>query len=230
MASDDAGVGLRLAIGRAGVGIELSRPARLECITITELTATLPGIRFPVDVSGGVPRFRHRRGVLQTLQIELGAREFERWAAPKLCGMVGTRAPEVWVGVRPAGATVCVAAVVEAEEGEYRGAATAPVAPIVAFDVDAIAERDDLVLVVKRARGTDLPATATSIAIACTAALLHGVARRDGAVFVVRGGADMLARALLPRAGARVPDAEGLGWTSLAAHDETWILNAARHA
>src|SRR5579883_1989616 len=54
-------VALRLAIGRAGVGIELASPTRVGCLTITELTAALPGARFPLDVSGGVARFRHRR-------------------------------------------------------------------------------------------------------------------------------------------------------------------------
>ena len=98
-------VGLRLAIGRDGVGIELAAPVVVGAITVTELTATLPGIRFPVDVSGGVPRFRHRRGELQTIQVEASARAVGRWAAPRLRGVVGTRVPEVWIGVRTAGAS-----------------------------------------------------------------------------------------------------------------------------
>jgi tetratricopeptide (TPR) repeat protein len=233
----EASIELRLGIGRNGVGLELARPVRIGCIAVTELTATLPGIRFPVDVSGGVPRFRHRRGVLQTVQIELGARMLERWASPRLRGLVGTRAPEVWVGVRPAGATLGVAAVVDAEHGadprrlSSLGAGhDLPAASVVAFEVDAIAERGDLILVVKRARGSDLPAPATAIAIACAEAILHGVAKREGALFVIRGGAGALARALLPEVGARVPAAEGLGWTSIGAHADTWIVHATRDA
>src|SRR5579883_1334965 len=150
-------VALRLAIGRAGVGIELASPTRVGCLTITELTAALPGARFPLDVSGGVARFRHRRSALATLQIEVGARAVERWAAPRLRGLVGARTPEVWVASRPAGAVVCVAAAPDPEDGPFADA------PVVAFDVDAIAERGDLVLVVKRARGTDLARPATAI-------------------------------------------------------------------
>jgi tetratricopeptide (TPR) repeat protein len=228
---------LRLAIGRDGVGLELARPARLGCITITELTATLPGIRFPVDVSGGVPRFRHRRGVLQTLQIEVGARALERWAAPRLRGLVGTRTPEVWIGVRPAGATVGVAALIDADDTASAslrvrpgGLERASAEPIVAFDVEVVAQQDDLVLIVRGARGTALPAPATAIAIACAEAILGGVAKREGAMFVIRSGAGAVARALLPEVGARVPAAVGLGWTSIAAHAETWILYAAREA
>jgi tetratricopeptide (TPR) repeat protein len=214
---------LRLVIGRDGVGLELAHPVRLGCITVSELTATLPGIRFPVDVSGGVPRFRHRRGVLQSLELEVGARTVERWAAPRLRGLVGTRTPEVWIGVRQAGATVCVVATADPEEE-----AAFRTTPILAFDVEALAERDDLTFVVKHARGTDLPSPATAMAIACFEAIVGGIAKREGAAFVLRSGATALARALLPEAGARVPAAAGLGWTSFTAHGESWIIHAAR--
>ncbi|HXN34151.1 MAG TPA: hypothetical protein VN894_19950, partial [Polyangiaceae bacterium] len=156
-------VALRLAIGRDGVGVELARPVLVGCVTVTELTTTLPGIRFPVDVSGGVPRFRHRRGELQTIQIEVSARAVERWAAPRLRGLVGSRAPEVWIGARAAGASVCVTQAVDAEDDRV----DVPAAPVVAFDVDVIARESDLLFVVRGARGTDLPASPTAIAIGC---------------------------------------------------------------
>jgi tetratricopeptide (TPR) repeat protein len=212
-------VALRLAIGREGIGIELARPARIDCVTVTDLAATLPGLRFPVDVSGGVPRFRHRRGELQRLELELGARAVERWAAPRLRGIVGTRVPDVWIGVRRAAAVVCVGSAAEAEE-EPRAA------PVLAFDVQALAEGDDLVLVVEQARGSDLPRTATALAVACLGALIGPIASREGAAFVVRGGAGAVARALLPEAGARAPSAVGVPWTSLAAAGDAWVLHA----
>jgi hypothetical protein len=224
---------LRLAIGRDGAGLELAYPALLGCLTVTELTASLPGIRFPLDVSGGVPRFRHRRGALQTLQIEVPAIALERWAASRLQGLVGIRAPEVWIGVLPAGARVCVAETIDAEDERAplrSDARDVPSSPIVAFDVDAIADQEDLVFVVKRARGTDLPATATAIAIACAEALLRGVAKREGAMFVVRRGARALAGRLLPEAGARLPSSAGVRWSSVAGHAGLWILHAARGA
>jgi cellulose synthase operon protein C len=217
--ADDEALALRLSIGRAGVGLELARPARLGCLVVRELTTTLPGARFPVDVSGGVPRFRHRRGILQTLQIEVGGRALERWAAPRLRGVVGARAPEVWVGVHPGGASVCVAATVDPEDDGASG-------PIVAFDVDALAEDSDVILVVKRARGTDLPAPATAMAIACADVVLAGLARREGAAFVIRRAAAAVARALLPDAGARVPASEDMRWSAIGAHAGTWILHA----
>jgi hypothetical protein len=231
-------VALRLAIGREGIGLELARPARLGCLVVTDLSATLPGVRFPVDVSGGVPRFRHRRGELQRLEVELGARSLERWAAPRLRGLVGTRAPEVWIAVGRASATVCVAATTDAEDGTSpaspeRGrnlSETMRGGPVLAFDVHVLAEGDDLVLVVEQARGTDLPRAATALAVACLEGLLRGMAERQGAAFVVRSGAGAIVRALLPEAGARVPGADDVRWTSVAADRDVWVLHAVKGA
>jgi hypothetical protein len=227
-----------LAIGREGIGLELARPARLGCLVVTDLSATLPGVRFPVDVSGGVPRFRHRRGELQRLEVELGARSLERWAAPRLRGLVGTRAPEVWIAVGRASATVCVAATADAEDGTSpaspeRGRNLSEAVrggPVLAFDVHALAEGEDLVLVVEQARGTDLPRAATALAVACLEGLLRGMAERQGAAFVVRSGAGAIVRALLPEAGARVPGADDVRWTSVAADRDAWVLHAVKGA
>jgi tetratricopeptide (TPR) repeat protein len=215
-----------MAIGREGVGIELARSAAVGCVTVTELTATLPGIRFPVDVSGGVPRFRHRRGTLQSIGIEVSSRALERYAAPRLRGLVSARTPDVWVGVRPAGASICVTRAVDPEDDP----ADLRAAPVVAFDVDVIAQESDLLLVVRHARGTGLPAAATAIAIACTSAILGGIARREGAAFLICRGARALAQALLPEAGARVPASDDVRWTSIAVHADAWILHGVRDA
>ncbi|HVY46506.1 MAG TPA: hypothetical protein VHB21_11535, partial [Minicystis sp.] len=55
---------LRLALSRGLLAIELDAPYRLGPIEVTELAVSLPDVRFPVDLSGGVAKFRHRRGVL----------------------------------------------------------------------------------------------------------------------------------------------------------------------
>ncbi len=215
---------LRLAIGRAGVGLELARPVKLGPLVVTELAATLPGVRFPVDVSGGVPRFRHRRGELQRLEVELGARALERFAAPRLRGVVGTRTPDVWIGVARAAATVCVSSAPD-PEGE-----TLAAAPVLAFEVHALVDGGDLVLVVSQARGSALPAPATAMAIGCVEGLLGGLGSRRGSTFVLPRGPAALARAVLPEAGARVPAAEDMSWTSLGAHGDTWLLQAVQGA
>jgi tetratricopeptide (TPR) repeat protein len=213
-------VALRLAIGRDGVGLELAQPVRLGCLRATDLSVALPAVRFPVDVSGGVARFRHRRGELRRLEVEIEARAVEPWAAPRLRGLVGPRSPQVWVGVRPAGALVCISAPPEPDE------TNTPSVPVLAFDVHALAEGTDLVLVVHQARGADLPSTPTALAIACLEALLGRLATRQGAAFVVARGADAIARALLPEAGARAPSTARVRWTTVAAASDTWVLQA----
>jgi hypothetical protein len=214
-----AAVELRLAIGRDGLGMELGSPAKIACAEITELAVSLPGMRFPLDVSGGVSRFRHRRGVLQRVAIDVGARAIERWAAPKLRGLVSPETPEVWVALRADGATIAIAAA----EDPLAERATPHV---LAFDVAAIAEADAVELCVVRARGTGLAEPATALAIAALGALVGDLASRAGACFTVTRLPERIGRVLLPDAGARAPSGESVRFTSLAAHDDTWILHA----
>jgi tetratricopeptide (TPR) repeat protein len=209
----------------------------IACLRVVELSTTLAGMRFPVDVSGGVTRFRHRRGEMQILRVEIAARDVERWLAPKVRGLVGTRTPDVWIEVGRARSTVCVAAVPDAEErdaeergeGDESGGAPRD-APVIAFDVHALAEGEDIVLVVTNARGAGLPAPATAMALSCVDAALGRVAERAGTVFTLRRPAAALARALLPGAGARVPSTEGVRWAALGADGGTWVLHASRAA
>ena len=58
----DSRVPLRLTATRGALGIELYEPIEVGPLELVELEATFPGLRFPVDLSGGVPLFRHRRG------------------------------------------------------------------------------------------------------------------------------------------------------------------------
>ncbi|HEX4445770.1 MAG TPA: tetratricopeptide repeat protein, partial [Polyangiaceae bacterium] len=224
---------LRLAIGREGIGLELAEPAAIGCVRIVELSTALPGMRFPVDVSGGVTRFRHRRGELQLLRVEIAGADVERWMAPRLRGLVGTRTPDVWIEVGRARSTVCVAAMTEPEESARTATTTEPErgdAAIVTFDVHALAEGEDVVLVVANARGAGLPEPAIAMAIACLEAALGGVAERSGAIFTLRRPAEAIVRALLPDAGARAPGTASVRWSALAADGGTWVLHAGKDA
>jgi hypothetical protein len=79
---------LRLAIGKDGLGIELAGPATVECLDVVELVVRLPHVKFPFDVSGGVAKFRHKRGELERVGVELDARRVARWAEPRLRGLL----------------------------------------------------------------------------------------------------------------------------------------------
>ncbi|MGH7272130.1 MAG: tetratricopeptide repeat protein [Polyangiaceae bacterium] len=228
-AKGESPIALRLAIGREGIGIELVDPAWLGCVLVSELTASLPGLRFPIDVSGGMMRFRHRRGALQALRVEVVARTLARYAAPKLRGLVAATVPDVWIEVGPSRATVCVGALGEPEDEPAPGRTQAP-SPALAFDVNAIAEGRDLLLAIDHARGVSLSAPPTALAMACVETVLGSVAVRSGAIFTLKQPAERLARVVFPSAGARAPSAEGVSWGALSTDGDTWIGSATRDA
>ncbi len=209
-------IALRLAIGRDGLGIELAGPARLGSLELTELAVTLPSVRFPVDVSGGVQRFRHRRGVLERLTLEVASHKLALDVAPKLRGLLGESTPGVWIAVRSWGATV---AVIDDELGR-----------VVAFDVAIDAFEDELRLTAFGARGLGLHAPAVALAARALSGVLGSVARREGVRFVIEGVPAQITRAVMPDAGARAPDCRGARFTAITCATDAWILHVSRGA
>jgi tetratricopeptide (TPR) repeat protein len=216
-------VEMRLAIGQTGVGLELASPTRLACFDVIELSVALPTARFPIDVSGGVARFRHRRGALERVLVEVNARDVERWLAPRLRGVVSPALPEVWASVRRDGATVSLAAPEDPLDEHPRTS-------ILAFDIAVVADGEDLVLVVLRARGSGLGAPATALAISALDAALAPVAVREGGAFRITRAGERVARTLVPEAGMRAPSSDGVVCSSIGAHGDTWILRATSNA
>jgi tetratricopeptide (TPR) repeat protein len=222
-ARDAAGVGvveLRLAIGRDGIGLELAHPTQMGCLRVVDLRTTLPGLRFPMDVSGGVTRFRHRRAELQRLRVEIEAKALEEWAPSRLRGLVSERAPNIWLRVAPAQATVCVSAEQESTGVDSR-------APVLAFDLHALFD-EDISLIVSCARGVNLSAAPTALAVACMEAILGATARRSGAEFTLPTPAASLLRALLPEAGARAASVRSVRWAVDLVNEDRWTLRAER--
>ncbi len=209
-----AGAELQLAISRVGVGLELATPLAIGPLTLSELAASLPNLRFPVDVSGGVARFRHRRGVVERLLLEVSRAALEAWAAPRLRGVIGIATPRVMLFVRRGGATVGVV-----DEGAGR---------CLAFEVELDREVEEIALSVHDARGVGLAGPPTGLAVRALHAALGEVARRNGARFVLPDIAGRLARHVFPDRGARAPDARGLVWGTTRGHDDVWLLIAQR--
>jgi tetratricopeptide (TPR) repeat protein len=209
-------VELRLAIGRDGLGIELGGPARLSCLALTELALTLPAVKFPVDVSGGVQRFRHRRGVLERMTIELEAEALARDATPKLRGLLGERSPHVWIVVRPWGATIGIA-------DDDAGSA-------LAFELAIDAFEDELRFSIFGVRGIGLRAPAVALAAQAVAGVLGRGARREGVRFVFESVPAHVTRAVLPDAGARAPDCRGTRFSAITCAANAWILHVSRGA
>ena len=213
---DAPSVELSLAIGREGLGFELAKPARLACLKVTELALSLPAVRFPVDVSGGVQRFRHRRGRLERLTVEIEATELAKYWAPRLRGLLADRTPSLWISARPWGATV----------GITDDASRASLA----FEVALVAEEDGLRFLPFAVRGLQLSRPAVTLAAEALAACLGPSAAREGSAFVVRGAPTRLVRSLLPDAGARAPETVGVRFGAITAAADAWILHASRGA
>jgi len=89
---------LQLAIGRDGVGLELSSPIELGPATLLHARSRMIGVGFPLDVSGGVDRFRHRRTTLETIGLALEHGKTERWLASISEGLLANGPCEARIG------------------------------------------------------------------------------------------------------------------------------------
>ena len=78
--AEDQRVPLRLTASRGALGLELYEQVEIGPVSVTRLALTLPGLRFPIDLSGGVPKFRHRRGELELVALSLDLSTLEGWA------------------------------------------------------------------------------------------------------------------------------------------------------
>ena len=185
--SDDR-VPLRLTVTRGALGLELYEPVDLPPFTISSLAVVLPNLKFPVDLSGGVTRFRHRRGDLEHLRLTLPFDALARFAGPRMKRVLAHAArPQIWS--RVAGVGVGLSA---------NGSA-------LAFDVLWAPSHGDARLVVTRARGVGLTGPALGYALRCVDSVLQGVGERRGRLITVPRAGALLGKLLLPAVGARAP-------------------------
>jgi tetratricopeptide (TPR) repeat protein len=187
---------LRLAVSRGTLGIELDAPFAMAPLEVMALSLGLPGVRFPVDLSGGVARFRHRRGALDHLAVELGAADLSAWVGPRLRGLLGERTPEVTLAPFDEGVMA----------GMRAGAAA------LAFDVLVAPMDGDLRLIPERARGIGLGSPPHVLAMRALAAACAPFGKAVGGAIVLAGAAAQVVRHLMPAAGARAPSAGGVRW------------------
>lgn len=184
-------VPLRLAVQRGVLGIELYQPLALGPLRVDELAFALPGLRFPVDLSGGVTAFRHRRGKLGRLTLALGLPELGRWARPRVMELLGhgTRLELWWV---PEGIGVGLS-------GPDRA---------LCFDIVFCPLLGDARFVIDRVRGEGLAGSVLGHALRILDSVLPRQFERRGRVVTVPSVAQHFVRALLPEVGVRAPAAD----------------------
>jgi len=181
--------------------MELYEPVEVGPLEVLALSLTLPGLSFPLDLSGGVPVFRHRRGDLEHLELAVGLDALGRWIVPRVREVLGRLEAPVTVWSIPQGLGVGLV-------GE---------AGALAFDLLWAPALGDARFVLTRARGVGLGAPALGFALRVVDAALGGRAERAGRALTFPHAGAALGRAVLPAIGARAPAAARVRFGALSA-------------
>ncbi len=199
---------LRLSVTRGQLGIELYEPQRAGPIEVRHLAMTLPGLKFPVDLSGGIPVFRHRRGALQRVELRSSLSDVRAWLRPRVRNVLGVLERPVDVAFSPSGIRIGLVA---------EGAA-------LAFDLRWAPDRGDARWVVADARGVGLSGAALGYALRATDAAFKGIASRSGRVLRISSTATELCKAVLPALGARVPACNEVSFTAFEVEGDELVV------
>jgi tetratricopeptide (TPR) repeat protein len=190
---------LRLAVTKGGLGLELDGTLPLGFADIEQLSISLVGLSFPVDLSGGVARFRHRRGALERLSIAARRDKVTAALAPAMRGVLGPTSPAVTAAGIPGGVMIGIASGTRA----------------LAFDLLWAPSEGDARFVVCQARGIGLETPALAAALRAIDGVVGSRAERAGAAVAFVDAAGLVGRSALPPAGARAPDARDVRWGQL---------------
>ncbi len=183
---------LRLTVTRGVLGLELYQPIDAGPLQVVHLAESFAGLRFPLDLSGGVRAFRHRRGELQRLELRLSLGALAKLIATRARHVIGEldRTPSVWI----------------VDGGLGLGLTSHDRA--LAFDLLWAPRDTDARFVVARARGVGLVGAALGHALRVVDSVLGDLGQRLGRLVTVPRVGLKVARALLPPLGARAPRAE----------------------
>ncbi len=203
---------LRLAIAKSGLGLELGAPWKVGPVTVTEATTALDQVKFPVDVTGGLARFRHKRGRLVRLTVEATAHDLSRWLAPKLRGLLAATTPEVVVQFE---GPLFHLAIANTPDLWGHGERAKVLAFSIAFGPVASTTTDPeggttVAFAIHDARGIGLAEPAPVLAARVAAGIFGALADRRGGLYRLSAVAQTVARDLFPKGGARTPDVAAL--------------------
>ncbi|MES1173362.1 MAG: tetratricopeptide repeat protein [Myxococcales bacterium] len=201
-------VPLRLTVTRGVLGMELYEPIELEPLSVTRLALTLPNLKFPLDLSGGVPHFRHRRGQLEHATLVSGLIRLARFFERRAGDVIGALVRPLSVFAREQGVGVGLV-------GDGRA---------LAFDLLWVPEERHARFVVSDARGVGLPGAALGFALRALDGVFAGIGERRGRVITIPDAGALLGRVLLPAVGARAPSARRVRFGGLSTSNDDMRL------
>lgn len=196
---------LRLSVTRGRLGLEIYEPTSLGPLRIEQLSQSFLGLKFPLDLSGGVPAFRHRRGNLERVAISTDLDRLRRWAEPKLRSALGPLARPIDLWWLDCGIGV----------GIVRETS------VIAWDLLWVPVMGDARFVVSNPRGWghELPVLAEVLQLMDVVGGKHF--ERRGRVLMLRNAARSIARTLLPAVGARAPAVRDVAFGALQIDDQS---------
>jgi len=190
---------LRLVVTRGQLSVELQQPFALDPIELVELSVALPQVSFPVELSGGVSAFRNKRGELQSVGVGMSTAALQSWAERRLSGVLDGELLQHIVA--------------PLEDGWLVGLCSEDTA--LAFEVVLAPLGGDLRLLPTAARGMGLSQPPQAAATAALAALTKPYGVVTGGAVIIENVPALLAKALFPLAGMRVPAARNLRWVEM---------------
>ncbi len=187
--SGDERLPLCLAANRGRLGLELCEPVEMGPIVIDNLTLTFENLRFPLDLSGGVPAFRHRRGKLQRVAISASLQRLSQWLESRVRAIVGIlqRPLDLWA------------------TSNGVGFGWVETSGVITGELFWIPQGPDAKLVLGPVRGIVPGQTVVAKALATFDAVLSAKFVRSGRTWTCSQVGQRISRVLLPAAGARAP-------------------------
>jgi len=146
--------------------MELYEPIELGPFDVTRLSLTLPNLKFPLDLSGGVPQFRHRRGDLAHATLRTDWLRLARFFERRVGDVIGPLRRPLSVFARPQGIGVGLVA-------EHAA---------LAFDLLWVPDERHARFVVSDARGVGLDGAALGFALRALDGVFAGLGERQGRV------------------------------------------------
>ncbi len=193
---------LCLSANRGRLGLELCEPVEMGPLVVENLALAFENLQFPLDLSGGVPAFRHKRGKLQQISISLDLVRLRRWLEPRIRSAVGAleRPLDFWFTNTGIGF------------GWVRESSA------VAGEMLWVPRGADARLVVDGVRGLNPEQVVFAKVIRTLDAALTDIFSRRGRVWTCRQVGRKISRLLLPAAGARAPCADAVNFGLLSSN------------